>query len=89
MKLLTLLVLAAFSSAYFAAVVMLVCGTLGLLGHANQALANDFLVPLGRPWNRLLATGATGERAALGAISPLVNIFLLWLLYRMTTSVGD
>ncbi len=86
---LTLIVLGAYISAYFAAVVMLISGTIGLLGHANQALATDFLVPLGRPWNRLLATGAAGERATLGAVAPMLNIFLLWLLYRMTTSVGD
>ena len=89
MKTITLMAVVAFAAAYGAAVVMLVTGTLGLLGHENEALAAIFLRPLGLPWNLFLAGAPLTERAAVGAAAPMANLLLLWLLYRSTTGVGN
>jgi hypothetical protein len=89
MKTVTLLLLLTFMAAYGAAVVMLVTGTLGWFGDSNDALATAFLMPLGLPWNLFAKGGMLIDRAIIAVAAPMLNLLLLWLLYRSSHSMGN
>lgn len=66
---------------YLAALALLIVGTFGLFGQAEDPLAGVFLVPLGLPWNILLdRMGLAGPLA--GVLAPLLNIAIVWGLWR-------
>ena len=67
---------------YITALAILVVGTYGLFGAERDPLSGVFLVPLGLPWNRLLADLPDALLPWVGVAAPLVNLLLLWLLCR-------
>jgi len=75
-------VIAAFLLLYIAALAILVVGTYGLFGAERDPLSGIFLMPLGLPWNHFLSDLPTALLRWVVVTSPLVNVFLLWLLCR-------
>ena len=66
---------------YVVALSLLAIGTFGWFGQEQDPLAGVFLMPLGLPWNLIAdRLGAVGIWTAL--LAPLVNIAILYLLYR-------
>jgi hypothetical protein len=71
----------AFLALYVAALAIYLVGTLGLFGQQPDPLSGAFLMPLGLPWNLLLDRLA-GPSAAAAALAPLVNLAILYWLWR-------
>lgn len=66
---------------YLAALALLIVGTFGLFGQAQDPLAGVFLIPLGLPWNILFdRIGIAGPLPAV--LAPLANIAIVWGLWR-------
>jgi hypothetical protein len=53
-------------------------GTLGLFGAERDPLSAVFLLPLGLPWNLLIASSPDALRPWLAAAAPLLNLLILW-----------
>jgi hypothetical protein len=75
-----------FLTLYLIAFFLYLIGTFGWFGQARDPLSGVFLMPLGLPWN-LIADKIVGERiatfgAAIGVLSPLVNLGILYWLWR-------
>ena len=70
-----------FVTLYAIALFLLMIGTFGWFGQAQDPLAGVFLMPLGLPWNVL------GDRIGLGGpllgiFSPAVNAAILYWLWK-------
>lgn len=70
-----------FASLYVIAFGLYLVGTYGIAGSPQGPLAGVFLMPLGLPWN-LLADRMGMSGPAVGILSPLVNMAILYALYR-------
>lgn len=62
---------------YILALFILAVGTFGLFGQPKDSLAGIFVIPLGLPWNLLLAWLPEPVKPWLAAGAPLVNIALI------------
>lgn len=67
---------------YVIALGLLIIGTYGLFGQETDPLSGVFLIPLGMPWiwpaDRL---GMVGRAVAI--LAPLVNLLILFAIYRL------
>lgn len=70
-----------FTGLYLAALALLGIGTFGLFGQEQDPLSGVFLLPLGLPWN-LLADWAGLEGAAIAIAAPLINVAILYGLWK-------
>ena len=73
-------VLICFSAAYLIALFLFFTGKFGWFGQDTDPLSGIFLLPLGLPWN--LIKLSDGWMPWLGALSPAINLAVLWLLCR-------
>ncbi len=71
-------ILVAFSLAYLAALGLLLIGTFGLFGAARDPLAGVYVIILGLPWVRLANGAPASAGPALVALSPAINLAILW-----------
>jgi hypothetical protein len=69
-----------FTFLYAAALVLLLIGTFGLFGNEQDPLSAVFLVPLGLPWVLLVDLAPEPAWPWLGALTPAINLALLWAL---------
>lgn len=70
-----------FAALYAVALALFLIGTFGLFGQESDPLAGVFLMPLGLPWNILGdRLGLAGP--ALGALSPAINLAILYWLWK-------
>lgn len=67
----------AFALAYGAALAIYCIAELGLLGQPRDPLGGVFLVPLGLPWNRLVARAPEALWPWLAAAAPALNLLLI------------
>jgi hypothetical protein len=67
---------------YLLALFLFLAGYLGLFGSEQGPLAGIFIVPLGLPWIRFVDVFPEPLWPWLAACTPLVNIMLLYGLYR-------
>jgi hypothetical protein len=70
-----------FVGLYATAVVLFLIGTLGWFGQERDPLSGVFLMPLGLPWN-LIGDRLGLASAALGLLSPAVNLGILFWLWK-------
>ena len=70
-----------FSVLYAVAILLFLIGTFGWFGQERDPLSGVFLLPLGLPWN-LLGLWLGFESAALGVLSPAVNLTILYWLWK-------
>lgn len=74
-----------FVLAYMLALALLLIGTFGLFGQPRDPLSGIFLLPLGLPWARLVELFPHVLWPWLTAMVPLINLAILWLLYRIAS----
>lgn len=68
--------------AWLVALALLAIGTFGLFGQARDPLAGVFLIPLGLPWNRMLARLPEAALPWVGILAPLVSIGIIGVICR-------
>ncbi len=71
-----------FGALYLVALVLLLVGTFGLFGSERDPLSGVFLMPLGLPWNQLIASAPESTLPWIAALAPLVNLGILSALCR-------
>jgi hypothetical protein len=71
---------------YLLALLLFAVGHFGLFGSEQGPLAGVFIVPLGLPWIRFVDAFPEPLWPWLAAGSPLLNIMLLYGLYRYSRS---
>jgi hypothetical protein len=72
---------------YLVALFLFAVGQFGLLGSEQTPLAGIFIVPLGLPWIRFVDAFPELLWPWLAAGTPIINIMLLYGLYRYFRSV--
>ncbi len=76
------IVVLGFSVLYALAMGLFIVGTCGLFGSPSGPLAGVFLVPLGLPWNQMLAVFPEPFWPALAVLAPAVNLIIFVLICR-------
>lgn len=78
-----------FGLLWLAALALFVIGRLGLFGSPSGPLAGVFLVPLGLPWNLMLAGLPEQLLPWAGALAPGINLAIVkWLADRLAKRGG-
>ena len=70
-----------FSGLYAMALLLLLVGTFGWFGQAQDPLSGVFLLPLGLPWNVLADRIGMGGPAVMAA-APAINAAILYWLWK-------
>lgn len=71
-----------FIAIYLVALALFLIGTFGWFGQERDPLSGIFLLPLGLPWNRMLAGAPEPLLPWVGVCAPIINILILQLLCR-------
>lgn len=72
----------AFAIFYAFALAIFLIGAFGLFGQEKDPLSAVFLIPLGFPWIWLSNLAGLPGNAAIGLLSPAINLAILFWLWK-------
>ena len=78
-----------FLIAFLAALAVFVSNMMGWFGQSPDALAGIYLLPFGLPWNLIGIALDDPFPIMFGLGSPLINLAILWWLWRRSASKGS
>jgi hypothetical protein len=76
------IIVTTFAVLYFLALALLIVGTFGLFGQAQDPLSGAFLIPLGLPWIKFVDLAPERTWPVLAALAPAINLGIIWAFCR-------